>query len=78
MLIASDAFARGMDVVGVGNVINYDVPTFTKTYVHRAGRTARAERTGCCFTLMRKSQVMDHRLSAMPFFVASLGDVLSI
>lgn len=57
VLVATDAFARGMDVVGVGNVINYDMPTFTKTYVHRAGRTARADQTGCCFTLMRKSQV---------------------
>lgn len=33
---------RGMDVVGVQNVINYDAPVYVKTYVHRAGRTARA------------------------------------
>ncbi|ONK71161.1 uncharacterized protein A4U43_C04F5420 [Asparagus officinalis] len=57
VLVATDAFARGMDVIGVRNVINYDMPSYTKTYVHRAGRTARADQTGCCFTLMSKSQV---------------------
>lgn len=57
VLVATDAFARGMDVIGVENVINYDMPTFTKTYVHRAGRTARADQRGRCITLMRKSQV---------------------
>ena len=33
---------RGMDVAGVENVVNYDAPVYVKTYVHRAGRTARA------------------------------------
>lgn len=33
---------RGMDVEGVANVVNYDAPVYVKTYVHRAGRTARA------------------------------------
>jgi len=65
VLVATDAFARGMDVVGVGSVINYDMPTFTKTYVHRAGRTARADQTGRCFTLMSKSQVRNY------FFLAT-------
>jgi len=40
--VCSDAMTRGMDVEGVHNVINYDAPVYVKTYVHRAGRTARA------------------------------------
>lgn len=57
VLVSSDAMTRGMDVEGVRNVINYDMPKYTKTYVHRPGRTARAGQTGCCFTLMSKDEV---------------------
>ena len=46
VLIASDALTRGMDVPGVDVVINYDPPVYAKTYVHRAGRTARAGKQG--------------------------------
>lgn len=56
VLISSDGMTRGMDVEGVRNVINYDVPKFIKTYIHRAGRTARAGQTGRCFTLLRKDE----------------------
>ncbi|KAK9821304.1 hypothetical protein WJX81_005661 [Elliptochloris bilobata] len=57
VLVASDALTRGMDVAGVGAVINYDAPTFAKTYVHRAGRTARAGQHGRVFTLLRPEDV---------------------
>ncbi|KAH0451188.1 hypothetical protein IEQ34_018487 [Dendrobium chrysotoxum] len=57
VLIASDAMTRGMDVEGVRNVINYDMPTYVKAFVHRAGRTARAGNKGRCFTLLRKDEV---------------------
>ncbi|KAJ1392428.1 P-loop containing nucleoside triphosphate hydrolase [Sesbania bispinosa] len=57
VLVSSDAMTRGMDVEGVRNVINYDMPKYIKTYVHRAGRTARAGLTGRCFTLMSKDEV---------------------
>ncbi|XP_031473949.1 DEAD-box ATP-dependent RNA helicase 1-like isoform X1 [Nymphaea colorata] len=57
VIVASDAMTRGMDIEGVYNVINYDMPPYIKTYVHRAGRTARAGRPGCCFTLLRKDEV---------------------
>ncbi|KAL3833666.1 hypothetical protein ACJIZ3_008402 [Penstemon smallii] len=57
VLISSDAMTRGMDVEGIKNVINYDMPAFIKTYVHRAGRTARAGQTGRCFTLLPKGEV---------------------
>lgn len=58
VLVSSDAMTRGMDVEGVRNVINYDMPPYIKTYIHRAGRTARAGQSGCCFTLLRKNEVM--------------------
>ncbi|KAL7181293.1 hypothetical protein ACSBR1_040216 [Camellia fascicularis] len=57
VLVSSDAMTRGMDVEGVRNVINYDVPAYIKTYIHRAGRTARAGQAGRCFTLLRKDEV---------------------
>ncbi|GAV75017.1 DEAD domain-containing protein/Helicase_C domain-containing protein [Cephalotus follicularis] len=57
VLVSSDAMTRGMDVEGVRNVINYDKPAYIKTYIHRAGRTARAGQTGRCFTLLRNDEV---------------------
>ncbi|XP_039127177.1 LOW QUALITY PROTEIN: DEAD-box ATP-dependent RNA helicase 1 [Dioscorea cayenensis subsp. rotundata] len=57
VLVSSDAMTRGMDVEGVRNVINYDMPPYIKTYIHRAGRTARAGQSGMCFTLLRKNEV---------------------
>ncbi|GAB4815233.1 hypothetical protein N2152v2_002279 [Parachlorella kessleri] len=57
VLVCSDAMTRGMDVEGVANVINYDAPVYVKTYVHRAGRTARAGRSGRVFTLLRHEDV---------------------
>jgi superfamily II DNA helicase RecQ len=57
VLVSSDAMTRGMDVEGVRNVINYDMPAYIKTYIHRAGRTARAGQTGRCFTLLNEDGV---------------------
>ncbi|KAJ3692656.1 hypothetical protein LUZ60_011751 [Juncus effusus] len=57
VLIATDAMTRGMDVEKIKIVINYDMPLYTKTYIHRAGRTARAGTAGTCFTLLRKHEV---------------------
>ena len=57
MVVSSNAMTRGMDVEGVMNVVNYDMPSYAKTYVHRAGRTARAGHTGSCFTLLRREEV---------------------
>ncbi|XP_051128621.1 DEAD-box ATP-dependent RNA helicase 1 [Andrographis paniculata] len=62
VLISSDAMARGMDVEGVKNVINYDMPNRIKTYIHRAGRTARAGQNGCCFTFLNKDQVKQFKM----------------
>ncbi|KAL4186805.1 hypothetical protein AMTRI_Chr09g15790 [Amborella trichopoda] len=61
VLVASDAMTRGMDVDGIANVINYDMPNNVKTYIHRAGRTARAGRPGRCFTLLRREEITRYR-----------------
>ncbi|KAL6765098.1 P-loop containing nucleoside triphosphate hydrolase protein [Haematococcus lacustris] len=53
VLVASDAMTRGMDIPEVSAVVNYDAPLHAKTYVHRAGRTARAGRSGAVYTLLR-------------------------
>nr|XP_028686041.1 ATP-dependent RNA helicase DDX51 [Macaca mulatta] len=56
LLISTDATARGIDVQGVELVVNYDAPQYLRTYVHRAGRTARAGKMGQAFTLLLKVQ----------------------
>ncbi len=55
-LISSDVGARGLDVKGVTHVINFDVPTESKAYLHRVGRTARAGATGIAISLLTDSQ----------------------
>lgn len=51
ILVATDIVARGIDISGVSHVINYDVPENAEDYVHRIGRTGRAERSGDAVTL---------------------------
>ncbi|KAF5686574.1 ATP dependent RNA helicase [Fusarium denticulatum] len=52
LLIASDLVARGIDLPNLDHVINYDLPPSVAGYVHRVGRTARAGRSGCAWTLV--------------------------
>jgi len=52
VLVATDIAARGLDIADVTHVINYDVPQHPEDYIHRIGRTGRAESTGDAFTLM--------------------------
>jgi ATP-dependent RNA helicase RhlE len=52
VLIATDIAARGIDVAGITHVINYDVPNFAEDYVHRIGRTGRAEHQGEAITFV--------------------------
>jgi superfamily II DNA/RNA helicase len=51
-LVATDVAARGLDIVSLPCVINYDVPTHADDYVHRVGRTGRAGQEGRAFTLV--------------------------
>jgi ATP-dependent RNA helicase DDX51/DBP6 len=57
VLVASDNLARGIDLPNIKLVINYDPPKFPRSYVHRVGRTARANRSGHCLTLLKEGQV---------------------
>jgi ATP-dependent RNA helicase RhlE len=50
-LIATDIAARGIDIEGIAHVVNYEVPGSVDTYVHRVGRTGRAEAIGTALTL---------------------------
>jgi ATP-dependent RNA helicase RhlE len=59
LLVATDIAARGLDVEGVSHVINYDVPHEPETYIHRVGRTARAQRRGDAMTLVSPEEEAD-------------------
>lgn len=55
LLIATDVMARGVDIPEVSHVINFDVPVMSEDYVHRIGRTGRAQRTGEAITFIHKA-----------------------
>jgi ATP-dependent RNA helicase RhlE len=57
VMVATDIAARGIDVAGVSHVINYDVPEHPEDYVHRIGRTGRAQNVGDAFTLMNGEEL---------------------
>jgi ATP-dependent RNA helicase RhlE len=61
ILVATDIVARGIDVEELGHVINFDVPQDPDAYIHRVGRTARAEMTGDAFTLVAPDEEQDMR-----------------
>jgi ATP-dependent RNA helicase RhlE len=52
VLVATDIAARGLDVSLISHVINYDIPDTVDTYIHRIGRTGRAEKNGEAYTLI--------------------------
>jgi ATP-dependent RNA helicase RhlE len=52
VLVATDIAARGIDITELGHVVNFDVPQAPEDYIHRVGRTARAEATGDAFTFV--------------------------
>ena len=61
VLVATDVAARGLDVEGITHVINYDVPRVATDYVHRVGRTARAEAEGEAITFVTPEDEGDLR-----------------
>jgi superfamily II DNA/RNA helicase len=54
ILVATDIAARGIDVLGISHVINYDMPDTIDAYTHRIGRTGRAEKTGDAFSFITR------------------------
>jgi ATP-dependent RNA helicase RhlE len=52
IMVATDIAARGLDVESISHVINFDMPDTADAYIHRIGRTGRAQRTGDAFTLV--------------------------
>jgi ATP-dependent RNA helicase RhlE len=61
VLVATDIAARGIDVVALGHVVNFDVPAATEDYIHRVGRTGRADATGEAFTFVAPEDEPDLR-----------------
>ena len=61
VMVATDIAARGIDVAGVSHVINYDVPEKPEDYVHRIGRTGRAQAVGDAFTIVSPENLNDLR-----------------
>jgi ATP-dependent RNA helicase RhlE len=59
VLVATDIAARGIDVEELGHVVNFDVPAVPEDYIHRVGRTARADAAGDAFTLVAPEDEAD-------------------
>ncbi len=61
ILVATDIAARGIDVEALSHVVNFDVPNVPEDYIHRVGRTARAEMTGDAITFVAPDEEIDLR-----------------
>jgi ATP-dependent RNA helicase RhlE len=59
VLVATDIAARGIDVEALSHVVNFDVPVVPEDYIHRVGRTGRAELTGDAFTFVAPDEEGD-------------------
>ena len=61
VLVATDIAQRGIDIEELGHVVNFDVPKVAEDYIHRVGRTARAEAVGDAFTFVAPDEEGDLR-----------------
>ncbi|MBF8248070.1 MAG: rhlE [Bacteroidetes bacterium] len=57
VLVATDVAARGIDVEGISHVVNYDIPSFPEDYIHRIGRTGRANASGDAITFVGRDEM---------------------
>ena len=82
VLIATDIIARGLDVAGVSHVVNFDMPDEPESYIHRIGRTGRADKTGIAIAFITESeqdkQAAIEQLMNYPIPMLSLPDDLVI
>ncbi len=67
VMVATDIASRGIDIAGVTHVINYDVPEHPEDYVHRIGRTGRAQMVGDAFTLVTREE--ERHVHAIEYFI---------
>jgi superfamily II DNA/RNA helicase len=66
ILVATDVMSRGIDIKEINLVVNYDVPGDAEDYVHRVGRTARADATGVALTLVNEDDMYKfHRIEQL-------------
>jgi ATP-dependent RNA helicase RhlE len=56
ILVATDVAARGIDIEGISHVFNYEIPNVPEQYIHRIGRTARADKSGIAHAFVDKSE----------------------
>lgn len=61
VMVATDIAARGINIEGISHVVNFDVPGYVEDYIHRIGRTGRAEATGDAMTFVSQEEVVNLR-----------------
>lgn len=89
ILVGTDVLSRGIDIEGIDLVVNYDVPSDPEDYIHRIGRTARAEKTGTAITFVNNrdfrkflaiEKLMDRKVDecSLPAFLGEGPQVIPI